>query len=309
MEKHDCPYCNSSFTLRKNLNKHLETALYCLQKRKIENIVCDCGKIMVGDKYIKKHRNVCMVYMINKKYLELEENYNKIKEKFRFINDDNERLNNEISFLKGKIESLERNTQARHTTINQYNQLLTFPLDLSKENIEEKTKKITLNVLYKGQKGLADFFVDYIATNSNGEVGIICTDKNRGNFKYMNENGKIVIDPEACNIIREFKSHSRLNINKSLDILWKEYQDENDTEERRDKFDTYMKIGNEVKDFGGPFVAQLVKRTFRKTEDGTLIAIEPPRKKIAPHRMEEQKVAELTPEEEAQFQKWEEGMN
>lgn len=322
--EHVCPHCQAVFSQKRNLNKHLQTAYYCLQKRGIETTVCICGKSFLSEKILKKHETVCSAYIIDKKSKNLQEVYDKLVKDNKIaltnlnreLNDKNkeiERLKERVAFLEGKSEALV--TQSRKTTINnQYTQLLTFPLDLSQKHIEEKSKKINLNILYKGQKGLADFFVDHIATNNKGDVGIICTDKNRGHFKYMNENGKIILDPEACTIIKEFKSHSRLNINKSLDRLWLDYEEEADNDEKRDKFDTYNKIADEVNEFGGPFVAQLVKRTYKKTEDGTLVAVEPPNR-IPPHRRPdfykdpEPKVVELTPQEEVQFAEWDKYMN
>lgn len=106
-------------------------------------------------------------------------------------------------------------------------------------------------------------------------LNVICTDKTRKTFKYLRQDGKIVTDIEAENIIKSFKASSTVHIEKSLDQLKKEYESDDLYESEEERLEAYYNTAKEAREFGGPFLNQLIKRTYKKTEDGTLIAIPP----------------------------------
>lgn len=291
---HTCSYCNSKFNLRKLLNRHQKTAKYCIKIREEQidrtGIECHC-KMKIADNEYKKHISTCKIYILTEENLYLNLLNSKLKiensnlktelhlktEKIKKIEELNRSLNERISYLetdKDKFYStIEKVALDKKTVNNQYN--ITFPV-LEQKRLEEKSKLINKNVVRNGQIALANFFINKVATNDKGEIGVICTDKSRKIFKYMREDGKIITDIEACNMIKSFKSSSSVHIEKSLDQIKNEYEtnDLYDTEDER--LEAYYKVADEARKFGGPFVAQLIKRTYKKEEDGTLTKMDPP---------------------------------
>jgi hypothetical protein len=73
---YNCEFCESSFTLKNNLNNHKKTAKYCLQKQFIEaNFSCSgCKKILCSKKRLETHITKCIEYLLNiqKEKYELE---------------------------------------------------------------------------------------------------------------------------------------------------------------------------------------------------------------------------------------------
>ncbi len=63
-----------------------------------------------------------------------------------------------------------------------------------KKLIEEKYDK---NYLFQGQKGVAQFAVDYILKDDYGKLKYVCTDPSRQIFKYKDSEGYIKKDVEA----------------------------------------------------------------------------------------------------------------
>lgn len=281
---HKCTVCGSEFALKRYLTQHTKAAKYCLKQREEQYAFkCACGKKFETSELIQDHFNVCLIGKNNA----LEERIKMLKFKIKNKDEIIATLNEKVAFLEGKnsdkariyetVEKAALKDTNTKTVNNQYNKLLTFPLPLSTQSMEPKCNLITPGIVSRGQVALANFFVDKIATNDKGEIGIICTDKARKMFKYMREDdGKIVSDIEAVNLIKSFKSNSSVPIKKSLERIYQEYNRGDDIVDKEDNLESYRQIAREARAFGGPFVAQLIKRTYRKTEDGTLVKVDPP---------------------------------
>ena len=67
-------------------------------------------------------------------------------------------------------------------------------IDYVKQLIEEKYDK---KYLFQGQKGVAQFAVDFILKNDTGNLKYICTDTSRQIFKYKDSEGYIKKDVKA----------------------------------------------------------------------------------------------------------------
>lgn len=263
---HTCEYCGSEFTHKCALNKHQRTAKYCIKQReKNYNVLCSCGRKFLDENALELHQKSCHVF-------QLQEARETIKV-----------LEAKISFLEGRLSESEKYYSTvekaaldkKITNNTQYNNILTFPL-LDKDRMKEKCKLITPNIVKNGQKALANFFVNRIATNEKGEIGVICTDKTRKMFKYLRPDGRIATDIEAENIRKTFKECSSVVIEKSLDQIKKEYESDDLYDSEEEQLGAYYKVAGEAREFGGPFLAQLIKKTYIKTEDGQLIGVPPP---------------------------------
>lgn len=286
MNQHICTYCNTQFSYKRGLDKHKKTAMYCLKKQMEQfTFECLCGHKTETEILLNEHIINCNFSKYFNLCNELQQELKETQERLLFANETIIALKEENAFLKGRCDDKEKLFQtiekiaSEKKTINnnQYNNLITFPV-LDKQRLDEKCKLINKNIVRSGQIALANFFVSKIATNDKGEIGVICTDKSRKIFKYMREDGKIITDIEAHNMIKSFKESSSIHIRKSLDQIRREYKTSDSIlyETDNDRLEAYYKVADEAREFGGPFMAQLIKKTYKREEDGTLTKIDPP---------------------------------
>jgi len=206
-----CNFCNSSFTLKRNLVQHLKTSKRCISKRPRVDIRCIwCkGTFVTGD-LLEKHYKKCdinkeiehvKVLEENKSLIKENENIKKEKDKdivklekdielLRTEKDKEiERLNDIIKDLTGKIKG--------DTTNNTINNPITYnitlncakPLLLSKDRIIKLMNNTCVpRYIRNGQEGLADWFLNDVCRNDNSDIAIECTDKQRKKFRYEDEN-------------------------------------------------------------------------------------------------------------------------
>lgn len=286
-QKYTCQYCLSEFNKKRVLDKHVQTAKYCLEKRGFKfSFDCTCGKIFLTENLALTHKSKCKIYnqgvLLGKLTEKLDDTESRLEESLK----KNTRYIDRIKELETELRVINEDREKYYATVekaalkdtsktnNQYNNLLTFPL-LDKTRMREKCELITARIVKNGQKALADFFVDKIGTNDNGDVGVICTDKTRKSFKYMRADGKIETDIEGDKLIKSFKDSSSIPIQKSLDQIKREYETNDLYETEEEQLEAYYKIAEEARSFGGPFLAQLVKKTYRKEEDGKLVKVDP----------------------------------
>lgn len=293
-----CEYCTSEFSSKRSLLNHLKFARYCQEKRlRFSIITCICNQRFADESCLKQHQTQCVAFDLSNQ-LEIANN------KIEALQAENQRLQEDLKINSDRLFNIVEKaalSSKKSTTNNQYN--LAFPLDLTPENIMEKTKSLNWKILIKGQREIANFFIDHIATNEKGDIGLICSNHEHKMFKYLGDNGELVHDPKARNLIVNFKEHSKINLNKTVQELFQEYSDEQDGEERDDKYGLYMKISKEVQRLGeGPFLDQLASRTYKINANGMLEFVPPPIRK-APRP----KVIDAIPE--TQYEEWLERMN
>lgn len=192
-----CEFCDSSFTLKRNLVQHLKTSKKCISKRPKIDISCIwCKGDFITKDDLDKHYKKCNVNKEIEHIKLIEENKSLIKENKSLTKEiDNiktdkekeiERLNSIIKDLTSKIKG--------DTTINNpvtYNITLNCakPLLLSKERIIKLMNSTCVpRYIRNGQEGLADWFLNDVCRNDNSDIAIECTDKKRKKFRYEDEN-------------------------------------------------------------------------------------------------------------------------
>ena len=116
------------------------------------------------------------------------------------------------------INSHSNNKSITNNVITQ-NINLSFPLDLSEESLSKKKVYITENDVRNKQKGMVSWFLEKVAKNENGEIGLICTDKNRHNFQYLTEKGTLVNDIGGNIIMESMNLHVKSHIYKILNAI------------------------------------------------------------------------------------------
>ena len=218
-----CKFCGKQFKTKYLLNKHQTQAKYCLKIQESQNsevivksfVTCTfCNKNFSSSTF-NRHDSTC-------------------KKKNQFLLDkkdqENVKKDLEIAMLKMKAEicsiykeSAERAqatieeiakkpTYQKNSTKNIQNNLMISnltPLDLSQARVDSIIdERYTKNDFYEGQKGAAHLVHKYIATDSNGNPQIVCTDTERGIFHHKSAIGDHVVDYKNVHLIK--KVHSPL---------------------------------------------------------------------------------------------------
>ena len=214
-----CKFCGNQFKTKYLLNIHQTQTKYCLKIQESQNsveiisslVTCQfCGKRSSASNSVK-HDLTC-----KKKNQSLTEEIAKLKaEKHEEIN----RMKVEKAEAIGSIykESAER-AQATIEEIakkpiyqkNIQNNLIfsnLTPLDLSQARVDSIIhEKYTKNDFYEGQKGAAHLVHKYIATDSEGNPQIVCTDTERGIFHHKSSVGDHVVDYKNVHLIKRVHS-------------------------------------------------------------------------------------------------------
>jgi hypothetical protein len=232
----ECEFCKKTFISLSSLNKHKNTAKYCLdiqgkEKKELDIILCEyCDKTFTIDKSFQKHINNCKVKKLCEENIKLKEI---IEEHTEYTRNIEEKHQDEISIYKNKIKNLEdelrmkdnenielktslkiykesdeclkeiakqpKNTTKNTTNKNTTNNLLYMPvLNLDKDIIKSKIKNnFTKNHLKDGQHGVACFAVDNLLKDDDDNFTYICTDPSRQMFSFKNKDGTIEKDFKA----------------------------------------------------------------------------------------------------------------
>ena len=110
----------------------------------------------------------------------------------------------EINNLQNRLEKLAlkaiekpTNSTSTHNTI-----INNLPAFHSQEFINNKIQdKFDDRYFHNEMKSIAQFTYDHILTLDNGNLVYVCCDYGRKNFKYKDENGNEITDPEAIKLI------------------------------------------------------------------------------------------------------------
>lgn len=225
-----CEYCNKTFSNIYCLNTHKKSAKYCLkiQKEKgiynikksdkIEEYECNiCLKTFTLKNSLKVHlENICVkdIFKIHQIIKEKEDIIKKqqqiIQEKEDIIKDQNiliEKFKNDKHTLE-EINNIYKSDhecikeiakQPKNITNNNKTLNLITPFNMSdKEQIKNKVdNNYNLNYIFSGQKGCAQFVLENIIKDDNGNLKYICSDPSRYIYKFKDQNGNIKKDIDA----------------------------------------------------------------------------------------------------------------
>ena len=252
-----CEFCNSTFTLKRNLVQHIKTSKKCIAKRPKFDIHCIwCKCEFINNEELDKHYKKCSVdknifYMKSIEECKMKDIL--LKEKDKEI----ERLNNLIKELsnniKGDVTNNTTNTVTYNITLN-----CAKPLLLSKERVLHLMDR-TCEPYYikRGQEGLADWFLNDVCRNEDSEISIECTDKNRFRFRYEDEN----------DVKKEIVGHGIISLLKGCIPTFLNTTYYNQTlDQAREMLDKYgsNEIYLSMEDFKNPgkkFIAYLIDKT------------------------------------------------
>ena len=290
-----CEFCDKSLTTKSSLKLHQERTKYCIKKQAsklgtifIEQILCQyCDKNFTHNQTRDKHESGCIVKDIKLKHnIEITEIKSAYSSEISKLNSD---YTLEITRLKDKNLELEKDILKQRAEIyaELYNKDQAFilsqsaklaeragtttttttnntirgrninmnNLDLSRERLMSMKDTYTIKHYERGGAGQADWAVDNILKDDYK-----CTDKNRMNFIYQDENGNIVNDLRCVKL--------KSVITPGLDTKLKEYKkfkyselgevddDDNELMERCNR------VYKENRILGSEFDKRLVERTY-----------------------------------------------
>ena len=256
-----CDICNVKTTTKSNLNKHKLTESCQKIKREIEN---------------KKN-----IEELNEKLKKTQEEIENLKKENILLNKLNTdkdiiilNLNDKINNFQDKTEEYKKiieklankSTKIINKNTYNHNNYLNYisqePIKFS-EIQNQLQKVITTKSVMFDENDFHEHIVDNILRDLNGKDKVLCTDINRKNFSYKDENsGKLVSDPELEKLREQLKNGCDIiSLKKDLlNKLIKKYEDTN--------IDPYIKFYEMLKklEFGNPFVEHVAKKTYIKSK-------------------------------------------
>ena len=249
---YNCEICNINFTTKRRLNTHTNTDKH--------QIVCK-----LFDSWKLKHKNEIQ---------EMENKYNILKKELEDKKKEIEDKDKEIKLLQEKSEEYRKivekaatkstfNNNNNYTHNNYLNYISSEPLKF--KEIKEQAKKYinSVSVMYDDED-FHDHIVDNILKDKNGKDKVLCTDINRKNFTYKDENsGKMIYDPELERLREELKKGTDIKQIRSqlLEKLVAEYEENGGV-----GIDPFKQFSDMIKklNFGNPFIDHVAKKTYVK---------------------------------------------
>ena len=214
----ECEFCKTMLKSLSSLNYHKKTNKKCLEKQNIltdKFIPCEFCKKVFANKTLKIHLLSCK----NKKEQEkdkLIENMKKekddiIKEKDDIIEEKDEIIDE----MKNRILELEvenkiylkdhefvKNMAAQPKTTNNNNKIRVMNnfFDNPEKVKQLVDEKLTRDHICDGQKGVAQFAINFLLKDDEGNINYFCTDTSRSMFKFQNSEGEIEKDVKAIKL-------------------------------------------------------------------------------------------------------------
>jgi len=261
-----CEFCNKSLSTKSTLTRHLLTCKIKKERESGNNMVtsCEiCNKVLLK-KNKTRHLAVCNSEKnnneFNEKYKSLSEENIVLKEKVKFLQEQNDRLSEQMFQLANKPTTT-NNRQIVKKQINLINKLA--PYDISEQMVQQiAEREYTEDDFKQGPSRLASFVASKIATNHDGKKKIVCTDYARRRFKYLNDDNSDVIEDIGANhlcttIVKPMKNV----ISNTYDKLKEDLIDEVDIDVARNIY-----VSNTSR-LGHPeFVSDLAKRLINPEE-------------------------------------------
>lgn len=277
---YNCEYCGENLSSRSNLKTHQLKTKYCLNlqdKNKqcvIEVNTCQyCFKEFSHKHNKTTHESTCVGRDIKIRYdLKMETQkceYEKInssqKEEIQQLKIEIEKLKSEKeiynSLFQKEHEFVHKQAEKSSVTNNIKSKNVNMnSLNLTQERLNSIKDTYTIKHYEQGGIGQADWVIDNVLKDEDGTLVYKCTDKNRRNFIYRDNQGNIVTDihakklkeailPIMSNKLREYK---KIKYNELADL-------DDDENELLDKCNN---LYIENKSLGPEFDKRLVEKTY-----------------------------------------------
>ena len=250
-----CNLCDMKLTYKRDLPKHQTTDRCKSINRIIINRINNY--VLINEELKETNKN--LQNELDKIKLELQEKIYQIKIL--------EKSSEEYRKIVEKAATKSTNTVKNTYTHNNYlNYISTEPLKIT--DFPKQLKNIVNcdTVMYDDTE-FHDHIVDNILRDKSGKDKVLCTDINRKNFTYKDENsGELISDPELERLRNQLKKGTNIKKlrHKLLEKLVTEYED-NDCI----GMDPYKRFSDLIQklNFGSPFVDHVAKKTYVKSKN------------------------------------------
>ena len=237
----------------------------------MSTIICEyCESKITKYNYIKhKKSETCtkIQNLLNKKnilYEKIIEENNKLKQEINILKNQNVLLEKTTEEYRKIVEkaSTKITVKNNYTHNNYLNLISQEPIKFS-ELSKQLKELVNCESLMYNENDFHEHIVDNILRDENGKDKVLCTDINRKNFSYKDENsGELISDPELEKLREQLRKGTDIKIIKKelLNKLIKQYENTD--------IDPYVKFYVIFKklDFGEPFVDHIAKKTYVKSK-------------------------------------------
>ena len=156
-----------------------------------------------------------------------------------------------------------KTTVKNNYTHNNYLNLISQEPIRFSELSKQLKEVVNCESLMYNEDDFHEHIVDNILRDENGKDKVLCTDINRKNFSYKDENsGELISDPELEKLREQLRKGTDRKIIKKelLNKLIEQYENTD--------IDPYLKFYDILKklDFGEPFVDHIAKKTYVKSK-------------------------------------------
>ena len=288
-----CEFCNNEFITKASLIHHQKTAKYCiiLQGSETDSVfIClKCNKKLSTQNRLYTHEQTCKKHMEDIIRKECEQ---KLADKDRIISDkdriiseqkliieeqkiiikefqDDQRKQNKD--LTDRIQSMAEKAIAKPSTVNQtnsINQIINNMMPITDAHLQEHVQNLNPLHVQNGASGYAKYALEYPLKDM-----IVCTDFQRRNCKYKDENGNVISDPEMTKITKRLfsaiKERNEELINEysaELQAKWRAINESGNSDMDEEESAIFSSQANEALEFALNVISQ--KRQVSEMADG-----------------------------------------
>ena len=285
-QEHKCSCCGNIFTLKSSLNSHLTI---CKVKKDLEasiireeTIKVEYEKQKTLELSLLREENLRISFEKQKeiicelkKDLESFKNYSEklIADKDRIIEEqkiiikefqDDQRKQNKD--LTDRIQSMAEKAIAKPSTLNQ--NIINNMMPITDAHLQEHVQNLNPLHVQNGASGYAKYALEYPLKDM-----IVCTDFQRRNCKYKDENGNVISDPEMTKITKRLfsaiKERNEELINEysaELQAKWRSINESGNPSMDQEESDAFSTKTNEALEFVMDVLSQ--KRQASEMADG-----------------------------------------
>ena len=248
-----CNLCDTKLSYKRDLPKH-QTTERC---KSIHKLINNKINIFIEEKKELQDQNIILQSELNELKKQLDEKNYQIK-----------LLEKSSEEYRKIVEKAATKTIVKNYNHNNYLNLISQEPIRFNELPKQLKQFVNCESLMYDENDFHEHIVDNILKDENGKDKILCTDINRKNFSYKDENsGELVSDPELERLREKLKKGADIKLVKK-ELLNKLIEQYENTE-----IDPYVKFYDILKklDFGNPFVDHVAKKTYIKTKSSIFI--------------------------------------
>ena len=209
-EEYLCAFCNTSFTLKSSLHKHLRicksnTPLIQEQLHELDLVKKELESSLLREKELNskiKEIKIDSDQKLYEKDIIISEQTKLIK---NLETDYKRHIEMQNKDLHDRIQSMAEKAIAKPSTVNKNitttNQIINNMMPITEAHLQEHIHNLNPIHVQNGASGYAKYALEYPLKDM-----IVCTDFQRRSCKYKDENGNVVSDPEMTKITKRLFS-------------------------------------------------------------------------------------------------------